>query len=126
MATGMTVPSHTFCCCLLLPLQGNFTFTAEMIVALIEFITAVWLSLYMGWAIHSLRLIPRFTNTLLACCGRKYEDVYYETEEDPAAGKADVEAGQVRMLCNNSVTVLEQAQIHPCCASMNVPENLRM
>jgi hypothetical protein len=42
-------------------------------VALIAFITAVWLSLYMGWAIHSLRLIPRFTNTLLACCGREYE-----------------------------------------------------
>lgn len=42
-------------------------------MALIAFITAVWLSLYMGWAIHSLRLIPRFTNTLLACCGREYE-----------------------------------------------------
>lgn len=69
------------CCCpgalcvpiLVLPLQGNFTFTAELIVALIAFITAVWLSLYMGWAIHSLRLIPRFTNTLLACCGKQYE-----------------------------------------------------
>lgn len=54
-------------------LQGNFTFTAELIVALIAFLTSVWLSLYMGWAIHSLRLIPRFTNTLLACCGRQYE-----------------------------------------------------
>lgn len=32
-----------------------------------------WLSLYMGWAIHILRLIPRFTNTLLVCCGREYE-----------------------------------------------------
>lgn len=110
--------------------QGNFTFTAELIVALIAFITAVWLSLYMGWwvtsrpwsvvvsariaggsgrqaklaraprdscahqtlplplslplppptqnnhnnrAVHSLRLIPRFTNTLLGCCGREYE-----------------------------------------------------
>lgn len=53
--------------------QGNFTFTAELIVALIAFITAVWLSLYMGWAIHSLRLIPRFTNTLLGCCGKQYE-----------------------------------------------------
>jgi hypothetical protein len=52
---------------------GNFTFSAELIVALIAFITAVWLSLYMGWAVHSLRLIPRFTNTLLGCCGRKYE-----------------------------------------------------
>jgi hypothetical protein len=53
--------------------QGNFTFSAELIVALIAFLTSVWLSLYMGWAIHSLRLIPRFTNTLLACCGRQYE-----------------------------------------------------
>lgn len=42
-------------------------------MALIAFITSVWLSLYMGWAIHSLRLIPRFTNTLLACCGKQYE-----------------------------------------------------
>ncbi|KAI8471159.1 MAG: hypothetical protein J3K34DRAFT_418255 [Monoraphidium minutum] len=59
----------------------NFTFTSEMIVALISFITAIWLSVYMGWAIHSVRLIPRFTNTLLACCcGRRYEDVYYEHE----------------------------------------------
>lgn len=58
---------------LLLLLQGNFTFSAELIVALIAFITAVWLSLYMGWAIHSLRLIPRFTNTLLGCCGKQYE-----------------------------------------------------
>jgi hypothetical protein len=60
------------CVCLSV-LQGNFTFTAELIVALIAFITAVWLSLYMGWAIHSLRLIPRFTNTLLGCCGKQYE-----------------------------------------------------
>lgn len=59
----------------------NYTFTAEVIVALISFITAVWLSLYMGWAMHSVRLIPRFTNTLLACCGRKHVDVYYESEE---------------------------------------------
>jgi hypothetical protein len=51
---------------LLFLLQGNFTFPAEMIVALIEFLTAVWLSLYMGWAVHSLRLIPQFTNTLLS------------------------------------------------------------
>ena len=34
----------------------------------------------MGWATHSVRLLPRFTNTLLACCGRKYRDVYYEQE----------------------------------------------
>jgi hypothetical protein len=46
-------------------------------VALIAFLTGVWLSLYMGWAIHSLRLIPRFTNTLLACCGKKYEVCVY-------------------------------------------------
>jgi hypothetical protein len=72
-------------------LQGNFTFPAEMIVALIEFLTAVWLSLYMGWAVHSLRLIPRFTNTLLSCCGKKYQDVYYEddNEEDAAKGLDD-------------------------------------
>lgn len=62
--------------------RGNFTFPAEMIVALIEFLTAVWLSLYMGWAVHSLRLIPRFTNTLLSCCGKKYQDVYYEDERE--------------------------------------------
>jgi hypothetical protein len=49
-------------------------------VALIEFVTAVWLSLYMGWAASSLRLLNRFTNTLLGCCGREYEDIYYETE----------------------------------------------
>lgn len=67
-------PRHqTLLLLLLLQLQGNFTFTAELIVALIAFITSVWLSLYMGWAIHSLRLIPRFTNTLLACCGKQYE-----------------------------------------------------
>jgi hypothetical protein len=35
----------------------------------------------MGWAIHSLRLIPRFTNTLLGCCGKQYKDVYYEKED---------------------------------------------
>ncbi|KAF8058367.1 hypothetical protein HT031_005685 [Scenedesmus sp. PABB004] len=78
--------------------QGNFTFTAEMIVALIEFITAVWLSLYMGWAIHALRLIPRFTNTLLSCCGKEYEDVYFEREAAEAAAAdaakgGDLEAG---------------------------------
>eukprot|EP00882_Tetradesmus_deserticola_P000612 GHRQ01000668.1.p1 GENE.GHRQ01000668.1~~GHRQ01000668.1.p1 ORF type:complete len:505 (+),score=214.51 GHRQ01000668.1:245-1759(+) len=69
--------------------QGNFTFPAEMIVALIEFVTAVWLSIYMGWAVHSLRVIPRFTNTLLACCGKKYEDVYYESDADDAAKTLD-------------------------------------
>ena len=85
-------------------LQGNFTFTAELIVALIEFVTAVWLSLYMGWAVHALRLLPRFTNTLLACCGRRYKDVWYEDDDcydncDTAAapdaeppGKVDLEA----------------------------------
>lgn len=35
-------------------------------MALIAFITSVWLSLYMGWAVHSVRLIPRFTNTLVS------------------------------------------------------------
>lgn len=44
--------------------------------------TTTRLSIYMGWATHSVRLIPRFTNTLLACCGRKYRDVYYEQERD--------------------------------------------
>lgn len=73
-------------------MQGNFTFTAEMIVALIEFITAVWLSLYMGWAVHSLRLLPRFTNTLLGCCGKHYEDVYYESDEAAAAAAAATHA----------------------------------
>lgn len=70
--------------------NGNFTFTAELIVALIAFITSVWLSLYMGWAIHSLRLIPRFTNTLLACCGKQYEDVYYEKEQDSLRSRSSV------------------------------------
>jgi hypothetical protein len=77
-------------------LQGNFTFPAEMIVALIEFLTAVWLSLYMGWAVHSLRLIPRFTNTLLACCGKKYQDVYYEDEHEHDAAKGLDEQGNKR------------------------------
>jgi len=67
--------------------KGNFTFTGEMIVALIEFVTAVWLSLYMGWAASSLRLLNRFTNTLLGCCGREYEDIYYEREESMKANK---------------------------------------
>jgi hypothetical protein len=69
-----------------------------MIVALIEFLTAVWLSLYMGWAVHSLRLIPRFTNTLLACCGKRYQDVYYEddNEDDHAAKGVDEQGGKVR------------------------------
>ena len=58
-----------------------------MIVALIEFVTAVWLSLYMGWAVSSLRLLNRFTNTLLGCCGREYEDIYYEREESMKATK---------------------------------------
>uniref|UniRef100_A0A383WDT2 Uncharacterized protein n=1 Tax=Tetradesmus obliquus TaxID=3088 RepID=A0A383WDT2_TETOB len=78
--------------------RGNFTFPAEMIVALIEFLTAVWLSLYMGWAVHSLRLIPRFTNTLLSCCGKKYQDVYYEDEheEEHAAKGVDELGGKPR------------------------------
>ena len=59
------------------PTQGNFTFTAELIVALIAFITAVWLSIFVGWAVFSLRLLPRWSNTLLNCCGRRYHDVYY-------------------------------------------------
>lgn len=68
-----------------------------MIVALIEFLTAVWLSLYMGWAVHSLRLIPRFTNTLLSCCGKKHQDVYYEDEheEEHAAKGVDELGGKV-------------------------------
>ena len=37
----------------------NFTFTAEMIVALISFLTSIWLSVYMGFVAHSLCLIPR-------------------------------------------------------------------
>lgn len=57
--------------------QQNYTFTGEMIVALISFMSSVYLSVYMGWATHSVRLVPRFTNTLLACCGRRYTDVYY-------------------------------------------------
>jgi hypothetical protein len=87
-------------------MQGNFTFPAEMIVALIEFLTAVWLSLYMGWAVHSLRLIPRFTNTLLACCGKRYQDVYYEDdhEDDRAAKSIDEHSGNVSwLLCSLSV-----------------------
>lgn len=36
-----------------------------MIVALIAFVTSVWLSLYMGFTVHSVRLVPRFTNTLV-------------------------------------------------------------
>ncbi len=55
----------------------NYTFTAENIFALIAFITSVWMLVYMGWVVHGLRVVPRFTNTLLACCGRKYSDVYY-------------------------------------------------
>lgn len=86
---GITAVSVSF-------LQGDFTFTAELIVALISFITAVWLSLYMGWAVHALRLLPRFTNTLLGCCGKRYEDVYYEHDEDTVADSkmADMEEGQ--------------------------------
>lgn len=83
-------------------LQGNFTFASEMILAIIELVTAVWLSLYMGWAAHGLRLMPRWANTLLACCGREYRDVYYE-QEDPFAAKEaeqdalkEAEEGQVR------------------------------
>ncbi|GBF94992.1 hypothetical protein Rsub_07493 [Raphidocelis subcapitata] len=68
--------------------RHNFTFTAELIVSLISFITAVWLSVYMGWAIHSVRLVPRFTNTLLACCGRKMNDVYGESERAEMEEKA--------------------------------------
>ncbi len=44
-------------------------------MCIISFITAVWLGLYMGWAAHTLRIVPRFTNSLLACCGKEYEDV---------------------------------------------------
>jgi hypothetical protein len=75
-----------------------------MILAIIELVTAVWLSLYMGWAAHGLRLMPRWANTLLACCGREYQDVYYE-QDDPFAAKEEslkedvlkeAEEGQVR------------------------------
>ena len=60
-----------------IPELQNYTFTAENIFALIAFITSVWMLVYMGWVVHGLRVVPRFTNTLLACCGRKYSDVYY-------------------------------------------------
>lgn len=66
-----------------------------MIVALIEFITAVWLSLYMGWAVHALRLVPRLTNTLLGCCGKRYDDVYYENDETSVARHADAKAATI-------------------------------
>lgn len=66
----------------------NFTFPGEVIVALISFMTSVWLSIYMGWAVHSVRLVPRFTNTLLACCGRRYTDVYYEHEKNELEAEA--------------------------------------
>lgn len=68
--------------------QHNFTFPGEVIVSLISFMTAVWLSIYMGWAVHSVRLVPRFTNTLLACCGRRYTDVYYEHEKSELQAEA--------------------------------------
>jgi hypothetical protein len=71
-------------------LQKNFTFTSEMIVALIAFLTSVYLSVYMGWAVHAIRLVPRFTNSLLACCGRKCVLVFEFGWGRGAGGTADL------------------------------------